>query len=191
MLLTACVCFAIIAPIRNLTAHQKQHNIYPRVSGGYCRHVCLRESGGHTMQKHYFSCGELMKRINDTIEKHANNKLISYDITVSQFKMLMALHHTPEGTATLKELESFFGVAQSTAAGIAARLEKKNLVSSFSDPKDKRVKHIRLTDSGIAICENVIECITETERRLLSGLTSEEQEQLNRLLQKVFNTMKP
>lgn len=89
----------------------------------------------------------------------------------------------------MKELEKYFGVAQSTAAGIASRLEKKKLVSYFSDSEDKRVKHIQLTESGICICENVRECLVETERHLLSGLTPEEEAKLHDLLQKVYDTM--
>ncbi len=62
------------------------------------------------MNQRHFSCGELMKRINDMIEKQGNSKLQSYGITVSQFKMLVALHLIPDGAATLKELEKYFGV---------------------------------------------------------------------------------
>lgn len=87
------------------------------------------------MNQRHFSCGELMKRINDMIEKQGNSKLQSYGITVSQFKMLVALHLIPDGAATLKELEKYFGVAQSTAAGIASRLEKRNLFLIFPIPK--------------------------------------------------------
>lgn len=71
-------------------------------------------------------CGELIKRINDIIEKNANNNLNKEDITVSQFKMLIRLNETSDGSFTLKELEKYFGVAQSTIAGIASRLEKNS-----------------------------------------------------------------
>lgn len=141
------------------------------------------------MKQHTFSCGELMKRINDKIEKNANSKLLSYNITVAQFQMLVALELSPEGSATLKDLEKFFGVAQSTAAGIAVRLENKNLISSFTDTSDKRIKHLKINDSGLAICRNVKECIIETEQHLLSGLTPEELQQLNQLLLKIYHTL--
>ena len=81
-------------------------------------------------------------------------------------------------------------MAKSTAAGIIARLEKKNLVASFSDENDKRVKHVRLTHDGLQICLSVRETIVETERKLFSGLTPEEQDELNRLLYKVYHSIK-
>lgn len=199
MLLTACYYFDMItyAHSKEIPKGCKSIVFNPRFVStqhpqtGKTNRLCtikLRRNEVKMNQRH-FSCGELMKRINDMIEKQGNSKLQSYGITVSQFKMLVALHLIPDGSATLKELEKYFGVAQSTAAGIASRLEKKKLVSYFSDSEDKRVKHIQLTESGICICENVRECLVETERHLLSGLTPEEETQLHDLLQKVYDTM--
>ena len=94
------------------------------------------------MESRKFHNGELIKRINAKVEKATNNPLLIYDLTSTQFKMLVMLHLIPDHTAMLKELEKYFGVAQSTAAGIIARLEKKNLVASFSDENDKRIKQI-------------------------------------------------
>ena len=132
------------------------------------------------MESRKFHNGELIKRINAKVEKAINNQLLIYDLTSTQFKMLVML----------QELEKYFGVAQSTAAGIIARLEKKNLVASFSDENDKRVKHVRLTHDGLQICLSVRETIVETERKLFSGLTPEEQDELNRLLYKVYHSIK-
>ncbi len=142
------------------------------------------------MESRKFHNGELIKRINAKVEKAINNQLLTYDLTSTQFKMLVMLHLIPDHTAMLKELEKYFGVAQSTAAGIIARLEKKNLVASFSDENDKRVKHVRLTHDGLQICLSVRETIVETERKLFSGLTPEEQNELNRLLYKVYHSIK-
>ncbi len=143
------------------------------------------------MERHTFSTGELMKRINERLEKKANRELQSQNnITVTQFKMLMILHHTPTGTATLKEMEKYFGIAQSTAAGIALRLEKKKLVVRFGDPYDKRVKHIQITDAGREICSVAHDSMAANEAQLLAGLTLDERKELNMLLQKLYDTMK-
>lgn len=142
------------------------------------------------MENRKFHNGELIKRINDKVEKTVNHKLLTYDLTSTQFKMLVTLHLSPNTTAALKQLEKYFGVAQSTAAGIIARLEKKDLVASFTDENDKRIKHVRLTDAGLHICLSVRESIMETERELFSGLTPEEQDELNRLLYKVYHSIK-
>lgn len=135
------------------------------------------------------SGGELMKRIHDTLEKHANNELQEHGVTFTQIQMLLALDTMEGGSATLKELEKFFGVAQSTAAGVAVRLEKKNLVIGFTDAEDKRIKHIRITDAGKELCKATQKSMEESERRLFAGLTPEEKAQFLLLLKKIHDTM--
>lgn len=133
--------------------------------------------------------GELMKRINDTLEKNANSELQSHGVTFTQMKMLLTLNMLDGGSATLKELEKYFGVAQSTAAGIAVRLEKKKLVTGFTDAEDKRIKHIHITDAGRELCRCAKKSMEESERRLFAGLTPEEQRQFIVLLKKIYDTM--
>ena len=71
------------------------------------------------------------------IEKQGNSKLQSYGITVPQFKMLVALHLIPDGAATLKELEKYFGVAQSTAAGIVET--ERHLLSGLTPEEETQL----------------------------------------------------
>lgn len=136
---------------------------------------------------------ELMKRIQDTLEKKANSDLLRYGVTASQLHMLIALGFEWERgvqAVRLKDLERCFGVAQSTAAGIAVRLEKRGLVRSFTDDSDKRVKNIQITPAGREICRAAKESIEDTRRRFLSCLTQEEEEELTRLLKKVYRAIK-
>lgn len=135
-------------------------------------------------------CMELMKRIHDVLEKNANHGLMRHGITFAQLHMLMALDRAEDGTQKLKELEKYFCVAQSTAAGLAVRLEKKGLVQSFADAGDRRVKQLRITDAGREICRDTRANMEETRRRFLSGLDPEEQEQFTRLLQKVYHAIR-
>ncbi len=133
--------------------------------------------------------GGLIKRINDTMEKRANSELQSHDITFFQFKMLLTLRFMKDGTATLKELEHYFGVAQSTAAGVAVRLERKQLIESFPDPNDRRVKCVRITEAGRTLCENHRAAMDQGERDMLRSLAPEEQEQLKGLLLRVYRAL--
>lgn len=141
------------------------------------------------MSNEEFSCMELLKRISDTLKKNANNGLKARGITFSQLQMLLALNEIPKGSATLKELEKYFSVAQSTAAGIAVRLENKKLVTGVVDADDKRIKHIQLTDAGKEVCLNTEKEVREMEQRLISRLTEDEEELLRGLLRKVYETI--
>lgn len=48
----------------------------------------------------------------------------------------------------MKELERYFGVAQSTIAGVVSRLEQKGFVEAFGDAADKRIKVVHITPAG-------------------------------------------
>ncbi|MCC8100977.1 MAG: MarR family transcriptional regulator [Clostridiales bacterium] len=100
-------------------------------------------------------CAGLMKRINEKMEKGANEKLRGHGVTFAQMQMqmLMAIYNADMDSVPLKTLEKHFEVAQSTAAGVIVRLERKGLVEGFVPKEDKRLKYIRLTKTGKEICE--------------------------------------
>lgn len=134
-------------------------------------------------------CGALIKKINDEMEKNANNVLRAEDLTFSQIGALLELNSAPEGRLTLKELEKRLHVAQSTAAGIVSRLERKALVEAFGDPQDRRIKIIQITPKGIERVQTADLHRMEAEELLLSGLTETEKTIFYSLLKKVCDTL--
>ena len=132
----------------------------------------------------------LIKQIHDRLEKRANNSLRAQDLTIMQVSVLMVLHHSEHQQLSMKELEHYFGIAQSTVAGIISRLEKKGFVEALSDPEDKRVKLVHITHTGENCCKEASEHMHETERMLLHGLSDEEQTILNRLLIRTAGNLK-
>ena len=135
------------------------------------------------------SCGALLKQINDKLEKDANNAMRAHDITMTQCGTLLILNRAPEGRMSLKELERQLRVAQSTAAGIVARLEQKGMVEGLGSPEDRRVKMVRITSAGRECCRFAQRDMEETEQRLLSGLTETEQSIFLSLPKKVRDTL--
>ena len=142
------------------------------------------------MAKDHLPCGELMKRIHEIIETEGNSRMQKNGITFTQFKWLAVLYGAGEEGTSLKEMEKSFEVAQSTAAGVVSRLEKKKFVESFTEAGDKRIKHLRITEAGRAVCEETFETMIESEKRMLAGLTEEEQEQFRSYLQRIYENIK-
>ena len=136
------------------------------------------------------SFGELFKRITEVFEARVNRDLQAHGITLAQMKVLASLDQTKGQTATLKELERFFNTSQATMAGLAVRLEKKGLVASSAGTEDRRVKHIRLTEKGKALCRETGAQMAAGERWLVGALEPSESEQLRRLLMKVYESIK-
>lgn len=141
------------------------------------------------MQKRINRYAPLIKVINESIEKKANHALNKYGITNVQMQVLMLLYDSADGSCSLKELERFFHVAQSTAAGVVSRLEAKKLVEGFPNPKDKRTKMIRLTEKGREVCPKVENSLTATDIWLTSELTDVEKQDFLRILQKVCSVV--
>lgn len=139
------------------------------------------------MQRENLHCGELIKRLNDMLGRCANKELKDDDMTTSQIKMLIIISETENECITLKELEKHFGVAQATIAGTVARLEKKAMIESFYEPGDKRVKHVKLTDKGREVCRHAWKNMVKKEEWFLSGLEDSERNELQRLLQKLYD----
>ena len=135
------------------------------------------------------SCGALIKQIHDELKKQSNNSLRPMDLTMAQVGTLLSLRDAQGGQMPLKQLEQVLHVAQSTAAGIAARLEQKGLVESSGDPEDRRIKVVRITGEGLKCCDDADRNMAETESQILSGLTEAERSIFQTLLQKVRDTL--
>lgn len=135
------------------------------------------------------TCGSLIKMIHDNFERKANNALRPQGLTAAQGSALLHVFNESDGQMTLKELERRMHVAQSTAAGIVVRLEQKGLIECFGDPSDRRIKCVRITESGKNCCRIGSAHVSEVEDRLFSCLSEDEQRELLRLLDKVCSSI--
>ena len=136
-----------------------------------------------------YTCGALLKQINDIMEKNANNSLRGQDLTIAQSGVLVLLDETDGKTATFKELEKRFGVSQPTMVGLLSRLEQKHLVEILADPEDKRIRRAHLTQKGEEKCKEGYKRMRSAEEFLLGGLTAEEKKEFLRLLSKIRGSL--
>ena len=136
-----------------------------------------------------YTCGALLKQINDGMEKNANNALRGQNLTISQSGVLVSLDEKEEKTATFKELEKEFGVSQPTMAGLLSRLEQKKLVEILTDPEDKRIRLAHLTKEGADKCKEGYKHMKSAEELLLNSLTATEKQEFLRLLLKIRSSI--
>lgn len=141
------------------------------------------------MDQNRIRYGALIKQISIEMKKRADGTLQASGLTFTQMQVLAALEAMPGGEASLKALERHFRIAQSTMAGIAARLEKKGLVEALSDENDRRVKRVRVTACGRETVRRAMENMEQGESELLSPLTAEEQQTLFALLEKIGHAL--
>lgn len=141
------------------------------------------------MRNRELDCGLLLKQIHSTLEKNSNNELRNQGFTFTQVSTLLSIRDYPEEYISLKELEKILHVAQSTTAGIIARLEQKGLVYTFGDSSDKRIKLVKITPEGERCCKEAEESMDRAEELLLSSLTETESIVFKNLLIKVKNSI--
>lgn len=142
------------------------------------------------MDKPIAGYGWYIKRIDNALEKEANQNLQALNLTMQQNHALVMLVHAEGHTLSLKELEERFCAAQSTVAGLVSRLEKKGLVEAVPNPADKRIKLVRLTEAGQRLCAISRQNVLDSEARLTSLLSPEEREAFLACLQKVYEAVK-
>lgn len=132
---------------------------------------------------------QILKMINDNVEKITNKQLKEYGITFSQIRIIFVLYRSEKGVYSLKELEKIFDVSQQTMAGIVKRLEVKKLIESLGDSEDKRIKRVQLTDSGRKLGKVLLFKMDEVEEKLLSGISQSERKELMNILKRVYENV--
>ncbi|OOB77323.1 MAG: hypothetical protein BEN18_10665 [Epulopiscium sp. Nuni2H_MBin001] len=128
---------------------------------------------------------QMFKQLHDKIAKETNCILATEDLTFSQRPILHILSHSENGTTTLKHLEKTLHLAQSTVAGLVARLEAKGFVETSQDATDKRVKIVTLTQKARQTDLAIKMHLQQIEDDFLSVLTPEERATFIELVNKL------
>ena len=135
------------------------------------------------------SCGQLMKRIHDELERRANNALKQSGLTMVQAWVLLSLSEQPDKTLSMKQLERALNVSQSTCSGIVSRLEAKGFVESEYRPDDLRIKHVTITPAGEASKNATALDVENMDRILFEGFTDEERELYRSFLERTCENL--
>jgi len=133
--------------------------------------------------------GFLVKRIHDRIETKFNQRLVHWDITLSQGRILLFLHERRGETTSQKDIEKHLEVSHPTTVGMLRRMENKRMITTRFDGVDKRAKKIYPTPRGTAIYRILTRFPKEMERNLLWGMTAGEKDELRRLLDLVHRNI--
>src|SRR5947209_4391766 len=108
-----------------------------------------------------------------------------FGISGAQWGVLRNLHRAEqEGHSGLRltDLSRRMLIRPPSVTGIADRLEKVGLIVRRASETDGRSKHVALTEKGRHLVEQVLRVHPTQLARVMSGLTADEQEQLDRLL---------
>lgn len=128
----------------------------------------------------------LVKRASLVFDKLSNQMLMPYDLTGSQFKILMVLYKSPAGSVRQADIETLFSMTNPTVTGLVQKLEAKELLKREPHPEDKRSKVLVLTERAMSMKEELLALSDSLEKQLTAKLTDEEYSQLASLLTKMI-----
>lgn len=128
----------------------------------------------------------LIKKASLVFDKISNQLLTPYDLTNSQFKILMELMHAPASSVRQADIENKFAMTNPTVTGLVQKLEAKDMVKRMPHPEDKRSKVLVLTDRAMGMKEELLALADNLEQQMTKNLNDDEREQLAALLLKML-----
>lgn len=113
-----------------------------------------------------------------------------FGLNTSSFDVLATLRRAGDPyTLSPGEMLSTLMVTSGTMTNRIDQLEKAGWVIRKVNPKDGRGFLVSLTPEGLELINQVIEAHVENQKRLVSGLSQQEQQALNQLLKVFLNTL--
>lgn len=107
-----------------------------------------------------------------------------YDLSIMQLITLSSLQ--PSEPMPMNQISGLLACDASNITGIVDRLVRRGLIERTESPEDRRVKVIHLTEKGTYLRDHVIREVVARQPESMADLSSEEFEQLNRLLKKAL-----
>ena len=127
------------------------------------------------------SIGGIIKYISDKVRQKADNNLKDHNVTLSQVRVLNFLWRE-NGSCSQKQIEDFLQVSHPTVVGLVSRMEQSGYIQTSVSPDDKRNKIVTVTDSGMSLASELCRYMEDIDKRMLVGLTDEQQAQLADML---------
>ena len=127
------------------------------------------------------SIGGMIKYISDKVRQKADNNLKDHNVTLSQVRVLNFLWRE-NGSCSQKQIEDFLQVSHPTVVGLVSRMEQSGYIQTSVSSDDKRNKIVTVTDSGMSLACELCRYMEDIDKRMLVGLTDEQQAQLADML---------
>ena len=131
--------------------------------------------------------GRLSDALECAMRNHMNPLFAEASLQPGEFDVLATLRRS--GSPYMLSPTRLYEAAMISSGGMTSRvdrLERAGLVERRPDPNDRRGKLIALTERGKRVIDETIGRHVANEQRMLSVLTSAEQEKLNTLLKKLI-----
>lgn len=131
----------------------------------------------------------LIKQLSEKFEAKGTAACSKVGLTISQFRFLVYLKIHPDSQVTQREMEKFFKVSHPAVNGVLKRLEEKGFISTELITNGKTQKIVHLEKKGNEAVEIMDKIRNIDDENLSKEITSQEWEELYRILSKILNTI--
>lgn len=132
---------------------------------------------------------ETIFEIIHNMDQFTNNLIIEWNKTFSEelgvSHILILGHLYASGKSRPSDIAKVVGLTPPTVTHLSEKLVKKKLVVRSKDDEDRRIIYLNITDAGKEILERANLEGQVLRRKLFEKLTSEEQQQMLRIYQKM------
>ncbi|WP_084536382.1 MarR family winged helix-turn-helix transcriptional regulator [Azospirillum halopraeferens] len=112
-----------------------------------------------------------------------NDCLGQEQLTTTQWAILLTLN--TEGPLSQVRLGRLTSIDPATTQGVVMRLIERDLVERHTDPRDRRRKSVRLSDSGAALVAGLLPRVAEAHARIMEPLSAQDRDHLLSLLERL------
>lgn len=124
-------------------------------------------------------------RLSVRLQEGMEEVFVRHGLNMASFDVLATLRRSgPPYGLSPGELVQWTLVTSGTMTNRIDRLQKAGLVERVPDPEDGRACRVTLTEKGLALIDTVLQEHVARQTELVSPLTSEEKQQMDRLMKK-------
>jgi DNA-binding MarR family transcriptional regulator len=125
-----------------------------------------------------------LKNIVHAIKLSLDTRLESYDLSSQQAKIVGFIGKKQEAGASIcqKDIETVMGITAASITSLLQGLERKGFIQRTTGTTDERVKELSLTPKGKELIDTFNGIFTDTEKKLVQGMTAEEKDLFLNLL---------
>lgn len=127
--------------------------------------------------------GYLLSETRNAVFRDLAVELEPLGITCAQFRVVAGIAH--KRANTLSDFARYLDYDTGAMKRLLDRVEEKGLIRRVPCPADRRSLNLELTDDGQAIYPQLMAAVKRVHERMLQGFSSEEEQQLQNLLQRI------
>ena len=112
---------------------------------------------------------QLLERLAGLLRSESRGMLLAHGLQPVQFEALQYIANCNRYSDTPMAVTEFLGQTKGTVSQTLKVLEKKGLIEKVTDQKDKRVTHLKITESGRVLTQQMLPSpILKTASELMS-----------------------